>query len=1713
MAPQFKKLTDCPENLRESIDWLIQVKSGGGLDDLCNALKILIRDAIESAKASLKGTDEDGFTSCKKCSKKISPKLLDPADSCVCPEHKQVEDLEKQLKEFIGQQEGDYNINEILENLCTCLETFLGFNSESKGYDGEGIVYSDLDRLCDAVMAFLYGVLSNIQSHLGQHNGQITDAITLLKQNKHLGKNGFNDAIEKVVAGVRGYNEKVKRSNGNVRSITSKLLQYVTHGGDFNRDFNGIRVDDVAGSPEVKDAQVTKVEKLVKECRQNAREFGKNIRRADKDVADLNPQLRQNIERVKINIAHESKKLEDIHAKQQRGLEATEKIIKETLHGLNCNVNEKIKIDVEKLVADLKEKISVILKNLESINEKLKECINDLTDWITKADSVVEESYKLVQEILNALKDDNSNTNPYKIQDVAEKLKVEAGVLHGQFDMAKSEYEKLFNLIKGKDGDGEDEDCVIKKLNEVHMNVEKLVPERDLISFNTLDGDWGLKNQINPLIQKIKDNVKEYLESLRAALKEGIAVIGRQYGSGGAVIPGSNPAVEALVSKMGQSTELKPLGGRLETVRDDKSGQGFALEKALKHLHDAKEELTPSTNLLEHMYENLKSSLQDKAVAVDSELCNLIYGACINGISELQEAVTAIVNEKLEPLKDEVSKFIKQAEESKQGVIDYAQNVTKHLRALSDDIMKALTTDDEKEVNDRLRGRLNDLKQKISKDKPNITDSLQDLQRRLDKLHGDVKAGPITKLKHLLNTYADHVRDKYVKQTQEQVNQQVKRAVYTITQQARKQYVSFVSDMLTLFSTKVAEELTGLPQEMDHELVIGFHGFMHRFEYTFNPNFSGYAANPPETLHDLSSKFSHSINYFVQELKTQTNLDADVARLSSPFSAVSRLFNDLNTSHHFDHTFSQNISDLISKLEHCAPKQFGDPSNAMLDVLKFGLHGLARELSKAYVSVYDGAHPINQWVDEKRVLTTEGKHGAKVCITILEMLFKDLNDLRNKCKEGSECKYKTICARNGTVENPLGAFLGRCGYIVSEEDKQNGELRYKNDFTGQHIRKDLLTKIHGIGDAQYKLVSDDDEKEEIKVDGEERVITANPPDHGVLRTLLGYLHDYYRVCHYASSGSKKSPRNIYDMLIWLSGLPHNPVYHELTFSSFDELFDKSEEKNVNVDGTVLSLAYIDDVSFVAYPETMKVSQLTSALGDVCSKSHSVLTAIVGHGHSDGVYACDYNTNESKLQYPSSASACFDMLVDILYRVYHQLNFLYNQCCDTTDVSGWRNCWYGNAIGGSSWKCNKLQCPDQLGNPTCNPTCRQHPNCGIKSPLQSFLEDGLPGFLPHQFEKPGCKLECTVSNHRGLPCKTPMGFSDIATTASHRQSGRYLCTVLADFCGGKDSCLTEICSSLICLLNRPPQTLDEMFAFYYHLLNEWNSKSGAHEAAKKHKKYAFEVAVKKASFGFYDHLDNTTIFKSINHEAHTKGDLFSLVCSNMADVKCGKYIKPLSHNIWTVFSQKHASRYLSWVVYLTETFHNLLDRLLNECIATCGEGNKCYVKCCAATCPVKSAYASKTPIIGLIDKHHTQDCKSITHCPSTRPTLSKYGLVFRSPYDLSGINNVESKRTCRDFCYALETVLNKEVHLERALAKFVFETIPEFLFRIREPFIWTVVALWSMSLLYLFYVSIGRLDTLHIRSHLRSLSSHKIAAQSLLAAARVGKLSKISYLQA
>ncbi|GBE63192.1 hypothetical protein, conserved [Babesia ovata] len=895
-----------------------------------------------------------------------------------------------------------------------------------------------------------------------------------------------------------------------------------------------------------------------------------------------------------------------------------------------------------------------------------------------------------------------------------------------------------------------------------------------------------------------------------------------------------------------------------------------------------------------------------------------------------------------------------------------------------------------------VKQQLTQLQTMIGKKQHGTTDAaegtLQKIHDQLAGLQTSLDQGPIKNADYLIK-YIDHHSKDIVDQLTRHVKKEVNSAESKLTTHARRQYVDALKFALQQFATKIGNELNGLPDKIAADLDQGHKKFMKTFHEHFLNKLKEISGVVPTDFTKQKSPLSEAAKIldaasssFFNALKIQDDFTEDFPKIEPSTTALHTLLTDLGKSRYFDPNFFTNLDKLIESLSAFNPTKYGEGQlSSILNALRAGFTPLADQLRKQYTNVYEGAAPIKEWVttekdkvpaenaSPKTKLTDDGERGAKVLLTITSTLFRDLFTLRRGLGESGWNGYKMY--NSETPRNSLHrAIFTKHGYDLGlPKNAERGELNYKADFKGDEIRTELINKNNIL-----KHIS----------------------------TLHDNIKDYFRACHFTIADKQSVPCNIYQMLFWLSGLRYNSILTPLT-KYLETLFlvdDKEDPSGKS----------IKPIS--AYPSVFTHNDIEDALYSVCLHSQSALTVILGSGHSNGIYACDFNTNPDKLSYPSSPAQCCDMLVDILRRLFYQLYFLYTQCSQTTEHSGWYNCSYGQGVGGSGWQCNEKQCANQtcpqIADQKANQKCNQHPNCGVKSPLQSFLEDSLPGFLPHTFSKPGCKLTCTVKNHHGIPCVTPMGFSECSIVASHTSKGSRLYHALKEFCGKAESPLTNLCSQLNCLLPTAPKTLGDMFSFYYNFLTAWSTNT-------EHRSDAFNKAVAKANFGeAYVDLDPSTMFGSPKHShKEANADLYTLVCTSRNSIVCGPYLHPLNHDISSVFSNKNADKYLSWITYITETFYHLLKALYEECNKTCGtKGSRCYDHSCNKGCPAGQNASSS---------NHMPLCKSIVHCPSTLPTLCRYGFHFGNAAKLGDpADTTVTKRTCKNFCKALENLLQE-----------------------------------------------------------------------------------------
>ncbi|GBE59404.1 hypothetical protein, conserved [Babesia ovata] len=902
-----------------------------------------------------------------------------------------------------------------------------------------------------------------------------------------------------------------------------------------------------------------------------------------------------------------------------------------------------------------------------------------------------------------------------------------------------------------------------------------------------------------------------------------------------------------------------------------------------------------------------------------------------------------------------------------------------------------------------------------NKDLSNADHQLSGIRNKISELQSKLESGPIRATENFIQTESNQLQNEYIQKLKEQVQHQVRNATDKLTTQAKKHHVITTKLLLKQFASRVTKELDGLPQQIEGDRHIGFKGFMEKFygdyKRTLNPNNIDKLLNAKgkNNICDIAEAFRtffEPLKNYIQEEIGRTNKENHsrknpslqksennyVDAVDCVDNELAKLFHQINAGKYDSHVPSL-LDGLADAIEGLKPESFSEPNTPLLEALGAGLSNLVGELRLAYISAYD--RQDIDWTKDER----SAANCAKVFLTSLPTLFNRLHYVFYECCNA----WKTYKMQSAGNTKALQKYLQNHGYDVEN-------LVTKNN-TGRDV---AICLSRGFNNYDEFI------KEPKGYESFDDYVNYYEKGKGVLSRLFHHLNQYNEVCHLVVRSEVKTPCSIYEMLAWCSGLTYNVVNKTSLRDSIVQLFSGPDAQKPEVEDEFdVTLIDTESISLDAYPNEITYKNVRTAIKKTCSRSRSVLTSILGHGHAGGIYACDFSNNSLNLHYPTDMNTLICVLLEILKRLYHQLYFLYQQCCYKRQLSGWSDCWYGKGIAGSAWNCHETQCPKQ----DCNQKHDQHTDCGIKSPLQSFLEDGLLGFLPHELKSEKGKLECSVKQHFNVPCITPMGFWDITEAASHRQTGQHIKDVLGKFCGDSTSCLTVLLSQLNALLPSAPKTLGDMFAFYYQFLNEWD---GRNVIRRKNREEPFTDAVTGANFKTpHTKLEIAPMFGSTNHKSgkqstHVNGDLYGLCNADEscyeANNQCGTYMTSIGTAIYTTFAAKNAAKHLSWVVYLTDFFYDLLCQLCGKCSGNCGvKSSKCRVTGCAkSACGVfaHSVFEKTNNAHGV--------CDSIIKCPHTHPTLYAYGFTFGNRTNLEGKigeHNIP-KRTCKKFIQQL-----------------------------------------------------------------------------------------------
>ncbi|GBE59967.1 hypothetical protein, conserved [Babesia ovata] len=1649
------------------------------------------------------------------------------------------------------------NCKNLLNNLCSGLEKFLGYNEHSKGYDGSGIVYSDLDRLCDGVMAFLHGVLSGVKDDDNVRTydknlaePKIDKLVEELKSSIGQGSGALGPQVTAVSGWLGRYEGEVKKKCEAVSNALTAIQENITHKHipEFNnsegkslKDLHEKFVFSVAdvfeGLTALKansqgyealdnglkgklDVPLGKIGAAVDVMKKSAADtdFFKQVDYVDNVLMRQKDHIMRSINTEIRSVRNTLTTQFDNMIRKIGGLKKTKIEHFKTIYGMLTNAQNLMGDDFE---WNYKNKIGMYFSELHNEVDAVYVALQQRKSQLLELVSEARQSFTSIKNgIGNKENNLTAKENSIYFNWGELKKKVMQNVA-GLTDTAKiGKLGDLDNIVKGVKQYAEDftttkdtngfETVVQRWIKEILKQepikgyVEKWLENvNDLKPLYRGNRNEKINDEFRGLIAtKIKDHLKnafkttkfpsfkgepnekidDNVQGIQAVCNDFAMQLSEKivYNNINAFSSGIVDAIEKDPELIGDEKKAKHNKGYLDLV------VRYALHHlaaTARHVSGELNKLTIESNLSEHVRQAIKKVAEIRNEIEQAKKPGQLIDDALSNVSD---TITEL-GKKLESDK-EIDKKLGEIEKE---VVDKLYEIT-----IQKDTTKKGAIEDKKEKTDEL---MKQLKRELSEKLKTIREAVEDAERCLQD---DI---------NILNTAVKNAfttSDQAVLTLKDAIIEEVRKAFLNVTNDVRVLFTNGHQADLHALKSLVSAQLAEIKSIISRDRITGPKGLLRLVKISLRS-----ITFDHKTMRPLAVEIKKYFEDLCHYLQSQSDISDQAPQIKALHASLDAIFDKLLHHQHFHHAVSTAREAFEASLQAFHADTFPDAPKKVLQPLKQGLEKFAQELEKQYVSRYSGAAESFEWTKQhnpptqKQEPTEKAMKCAQILLTILMTLNHDLSELYKRCHKtnGKWKEHKISLISKPSVYNPLGAFFKDCGFIVSKlEEPYDGELRCHDKMKGGHVFNKLVTTLQDATKITHLPKCVTDKKDNFDL-------------FDLLKCLTTHVSEYYQSCHVGLPKSKKYPCSVRDICVWLAGLPHTAVYKTID-GHCNKLLNQKDE------ATGIRPYYDDDVLRKC------LQHLNGNITKTCHLSHRLLVSIQGNGsgaeHAAYPYACCFENNHGGFYYPGDPSSLLDMLKDMCMRLLRALCFLYQRCKHTAaDGNGWRECQYGYRVGTYQWDCDKAS-DNSSTQPKSQAKCQPNghpndqPNCLPKSPLQAHLMDGLPGFMPHKFTAVGCQPMCSTCPKGSLvgQCITPMGFADLATAGSITGRGEDLIDVLSDLCKNSASVLCDLVHALQCILPSPPKGLAGMFSYYCNIFQKSYGSVYGHDTEYKGK---IDEAI-RSSFPFETWLHNnysaaklTDKFRDLScrnsshnnqlqDESHC--DLWSLspnptsdraIKCNGKDTQCAPYLKSLCHDACHTYPAKHKALYLGWLCQLTWTFWDLLDQLLKAFSDISCQSYGCLCKCGFGKHGVTEEETSQPATLPKPSCH----CTSIVQCKGPMSVFYQYGFTFGMPKELMASG---SKKTCDSFVKQLTRVLHKGYFEE------LFDEIDNFIWAIRTPFSYLLLALWSLSLLYLLHIAVVRLDVLRIRSHLRSPASHRIAAQSLLAAARVKALNNVKY---
>ncbi|CDR97496.1 hypothetical protein BBBOND_0313980 [Babesia bigemina] len=1514
---------------------------------------------------------------------------------------------------------------------------------------------------------------------LKHYNPEITDTINTLKSTigKGLGVSGFAYAIGKVRSGLQGYESGLDAEIEVVKNAFKQLTESIkTAKSEFNKPISKPltqQLSDASTGGKFITARANNVDEAVKKLDEHLKGMlTYNVK--------LLLQAVEGFHRVTedVEVKHFARAMDTALVSQKQKLNGTVNIgitnLQKTLDVEIGKVGDRIKIMGQQKDAQLKlvtEAIDSAVYNVEDLLDAFTECRNDTKELFVRLRNETTE--------INPTRGDKSN------------LRLQFDQMAGAGTGIENDYTAKLLSVNGL------VEAAVRRAVEFINNVDQSI-KSDLIGLKTKT----VKNAIEGFVLQL--NEAKYEDAAKGI--RGVAVSISNLGTldGTEIrqwLTKTADGLQNVKSLSGQdASEPNQYGRRtllyslenLKTARHKNGGSEKSLftvigEDIVKEVDKAIGDIeTTFSKIMSEYYQLTKKALTQKE--------NGAFRNMINGIKEhVNYTFTHVDGKKVN------TKLLGEYETNK-SLYDAAKIAMNSIIPMLEKIPSAVD-DAQLEADSKIQ-LLEQQLNLVMKSLKFIESVLRSAAERLHSAIDDI---------HEALSNASKKFKTAVSQLQSTLLATVSSAFSTLTHQVQSLFAKQKQAEFAALESVVTAQLQEIERVIQADRESGVKGFLSRLKGDVDASGSAVSPNkldamitvvgranqtPKETLGrfaPLASVFKtyadDIFTYIEWQVKTPKKFDTpgqgtllernkqskQVANIKSKIDQLlGHLINHDNKIYNYDTIFCAYLRELINAVGSLTADTFGEGRHPnLLNLLKDAMTHFDKELNYAYVSTYS----------DRTLFDDDPSKYAKVCLTTLPVLYTELTQLKEGIERtGENWRFYSMYNSSQPRAGLYGVFFRHNGYDVGRDRNiDRGELNNKATMNSNIILRHLATGDHVLFSPAFTQL----DGAEGSLENESEPTFDVVHEEGVIPKLYAVIKPYNQISHLSTSFATKTPCSVYEQLIWLSGLQFNTAFGRL-LNHVPELFMVPDELNP-------SRKVLQPIN--AHTKSVLPAHISDAIEHLSEHAYLLLAGILGTGDANTIYACDFGSNSHKLKYPTSGEECFDMLLDILRRLFTPLKFLMTQCGLSAKHNGWNDCTYGKGIATTNWPCNDHSRDKATCQPKCQANCQ--PNCRTTSPLMSYLNDCLPGHLPHTLETIGCKSKCLTcpSNKKGMPCITPFGFR--AFSGSTR-TGAELCDMIAKFLDN------EYCTSLFCLAPTPPATLPEHFGFALSIAQNVNPATTVYSKIKTFAG-AFESSIKTQSINLYEDpfaltkpIINAYGSDSVKHGEceyyHLRNLTSDSLCKHKANrIGSASFLSPLCSDSYDILANKHSKAYLSWVVYSPWTFWNYLNNLYNEfCNVVCQDWG-CR-QCMAGDACKRGKHGSEK---------YSCHCKSIVLCKGVSPTLYRCGFMFA---DASTLNTKDSVQTCFDFQMKLNKILNSQYFTD------LFTECDNFLWTIRTPFSYLVLALWLLSLLYLIHIMVIRLDLLHIKSHLHSPSSHRIAAQSLLAAGRVNKLNRVFYLQ-